>query len=135
MDKLQLAAGLLDEMIVHANACYPEEACGFLAGTGSLASRFYPIKNVLQSIVAFEMEPQQQIEALIDIEDDGLSLVAIFHSHPDGPSRPSSTDIVQACYPDSAQVIISLVNRANPESRAFIIRSGTVREIPLIPVD
>ncbi len=110
-------------------ALYPEEACGLLGGRYGRAVRLYPIENVLHSPVAYEMEPLQQIRAMVAIEDEGLELLAIYHSHPDGPARPSATDVAQAYYPESAQLIISLADPARPTLRAFTIVDGRVREI------
>ncbi len=131
MVELQLAPGLMEEMIAHAAAHYPEEACGLLGGDGSYAARLYPVENLLHSPVAYEMEPLQQVRAMLDIEAAGLELVAIYHSHPGGPARPSITDVAQAYYPDSAQVIVSLADPARPDVRAYTIRDGAVRAIDL----
>lgn len=131
MDELLLAPGLMEEMIAHAAAHYPEEACGLLGGRDSRATRLYPVENMLHSPVAYEMEPLQQVRAMLDIEAEGLELVAIYHSHPGGPARPSVSDVAQAYYPDSAQIIVSLAGRDRPEVRAFTIRDGHVRAIGL----
>lgn len=131
MDELLLAPGLIEEMIAHAAAHYPEEACGLLGGSGCHATRLHPVENMLHSPVAYEMEPLQQVRAMLDIEAEGQELVAIYHSHPGGLARPSVTDVAQAYYPDSAQIIVSLADRKRPDVRAFTIRDGQVRTIRL----
>ena len=50
-------------------------------------------------------------------------------SHPDGPARPSATDVANAYYPNAVQLIISLADRARPSVRAFTIVDGTVAEV------
>lgn len=131
MDELLLAPGLLDEMINHAAACYPEEACGLLGGCDSRAMRFYPVENIRHSPTAYEMAPSQQIRAMFDIEEAGLALIAIFHSHPSGPARPSAADIAHAGYPDVAWIIVSLIDQERPDARAFTIRGGQSQMIRL----
>ena len=128
---LTIPRPLYDAMIQHLQDEYPLEACGLLAGKGGIASRQYPIENILRSPVAYEMEPTQQIQAIMELEDDGLELLAIYHSHPQGPSVPSETDVALAYWPEAAYLIVSLQNRAAPQVRAFGILEGRVEEIPL----
>jgi proteasome lid subunit RPN8/RPN11 len=94
-------------MLDHVISCLPEEACGLLGGTGSLASLVLPVANVAGSSTRFQMEPRGQIEAMTRIEQAGLDLVAIYHSHPGGPLVPSETDLREAAYPESAYLIWS----------------------------
>lgn len=126
MTELILSRALVDEMVTHASALYPEEACGLLAGQDGRATRFYPVENIHHSPVAYEMEPVQQIRAMLDIEAAGLELLAIYHSHPHGPARPSPTDVALAYYPDQVQLILSLAERERPALDAFTIRDGKV---------
>ena len=129
MQTLTLTRALLDEMLAHATGLWPEEACGLVGGREGRAARLYPVENVRHSPVAFEMEPVQQIKALLAMEAEGLELIAIYHSHPHGPARPSMTDVANAYYPDAVQLIISLADRARPSVRAFTIVDGTVTEV------
>jgi proteasome lid subunit RPN8/RPN11 len=75
------------------------------------------------------MDPVQQIKAMLAMEAEGLELIAIYHSHPDGPARPSPTDVALAYYPDTVQLIISLSDRARPSVRGFTIVDGVVAEV------
>jgi proteasome lid subunit RPN8/RPN11 len=93
--------------------------------------RLYAVENHLRSRVAFEMEPGQQLKAMLDLEEAGLQMLAIYHSHPNGPGSPSPTDVAKAYYPDVAHVIVSLADRLHPTVRAFTIEHGQVDEITL----
>ncbi len=132
MDTLRLPLTLYEEMLAQVRAGYPEEACGLIGGRFGRAERLYPVENILHSPVAYEMEPLQQVRAMLAMEAERLDLLAIYHSHPEGPARPSSTDIAQAYYPEQAQLIISLTDRARPSMRAFMIVDGDVREIACV---
>jgi proteasome lid subunit RPN8/RPN11 len=121
-------------MLAQLTALYPEEGCGLIAGRDGQALRLYPVENRLHSPVAYEMEPAQQVRAIVALEAEGLELLAIYHSHPDGPARPSATDMAHAYYPDQAYVIVSLADRRRPSLRAFMIQDGSVREITVAPV-
>lgn len=118
-------------MLAHCQRQYPEEACGFLGGRNSRAYVVTPIENDLHSPVAYEMNPQQQLEAMLYMEDNNLELLAAYHSHPHGPSGPSHTDIAQAYYPDLPQIIISLRAGPVPAARAFLLSQDEIRELTI----
>ncbi len=114
---------------------YPEEGCGFLAGRDEQVQALYPVENVLHSPVAFEMDPQQQIAALLAIEAAGQQLLAIYHSHPHGPKRPSATDVARAGnYPDALQVVVSFARRDRPHIGVFQVVAGVVSRSRLLVV-
>jgi [CysO sulfur-carrier protein]-S-L-cysteine hydrolase len=127
---LVLAPGLLDRLIEHAKAKYPQEACGLLVGRGS-ADRFIPMENVLASATAYEMDPAQLINAFRDLRSSGEELVAIYHSHPRGPARPSRIDIERAYYPEAVHLILSLADPERPQTAAFRIIDGESLEVEL----
>lgn len=118
-------------MLEQVQAAYPLEACGLLAGQGHQVRKVYPVENRLTSSYAYEMDPGQQLAAMIDLEERGWELLAIYHSHPQGPAFPSASDIAQAYYPETAHVIISLRYRRRPSVRAFRISDASVKELPL----
>jgi proteasome lid subunit RPN8/RPN11 len=118
-------------MMAHCQEIYPLEACGFLGGRDGTATIVTMIENALNSPVAYEMEPLQQLEAMVDLENRRLDLMAAYHSHPQGPSTPSLTDMAQAYYPDLPQVIVSLRLRAEPSLRAFLLTHDKYEELEL----
>lgn len=118
-------------MLDHLRATYPLEACGLLAGRAGRVERLYPVDNALRSPHAYEMEPRQQLQAMLDLEDAGWELLAIYHSHPHGPPEPSATDVARAYYPEALHVIVSLADRRRPAVRAFAIGGGQVEEVLL----
>lgn len=135
MNEVILSEALIEAMFDHLRSCLPEEACGLIGGIVAdgrgRAVCLFPVENMLHSPVAYEMEPLQQIEAMLEIENAGLELMAIYHSHPAGPSRPSHSDIAQAYYPDAAAIIVSLAEPGHPAFSAFMIADGRVRVIPV----
>lgn len=113
-------------MLAHCQACYPQEACGLLAGSGGRFMAVYLIANTLASPVNFQMAPEQQLQAMLHSEAAGLAEMAIFHSHPHGPAQPSATDQRLAYYPDWPQFIISLARREAPAAGAFAVSQTAV---------
>jgi [CysO sulfur-carrier protein]-S-L-cysteine hydrolase len=126
---LKIKRSIYEAIITHLLSAYPLEACGLLAGKGNQVTRLYQIKNILQSPTAYEMDAKQQITAMLDIETNGWSMVAIYHSHPHGPQIPSETDIQLAYYPEAFYVIVSLENKNKPVFRVFKIQDGHAHEV------
>jgi proteasome lid subunit RPN8/RPN11 len=124
-----IGQALLTAMIEQLQAAYPLEACGLLGGEEGRALRLYPVDNRMQSAIHFEMDPLQQVRAMLDIEAQGMVLAAVYHSHPNGPARPSSLDVAQAYYPEAVQIIVSLETPQQPEVRAFSIVDGVVTSV------
>jgi proteasome lid subunit RPN8/RPN11 len=131
MDRLVIPRGLFDRMISHCLSGYPNEACGMLAGKGDRVEKIYAMTNAEPSPVSYLMEPKEQFIAMKEMRAEGLSMVAIFHSHPQSHAYPSGKDAALAFYPDAVYVIVSLIDREKPEIRGYSIREGIVREIEI----
>jgi proteasome lid subunit RPN8/RPN11 len=119
----------LDAMRRHVNAEDPLEACGLLGGKNGVVEVVLPVKNAAESRTRFQMEPVAQLRAFNQIESEGLEIVAIFHSHPRGPSMSSPTDIREAEYM-VVHIIWSKVGR-RWQARGFWIENGHAAEVPL----
>ncbi len=133
---LVLPAGLAHELLAHARAELPNEACGLLSGslaTGH-ATRFHPARNLEASPLRYDVHPEDLVRITFAIEDAGEELVAIFHSHTHSPAVPSATDLRAAMYPDPSYLLASL---ADPDAslegalRAWRIQRGEAIEVPL----
>lgn len=128
--QLQLAPGVLEQVIKDAKAAYPRESCGLLAGRGN-AERLIPVKNIAASSSDYEMDPAELIQAFRELRQSGQELLAIYHSHPHGPAELSEKDIVQAYYPGAAQLVVSLADSGHPQCAAFRVIDGRAQAIEL----
>ena len=126
---LQLAPGILEQIVEHARSSWPLECCGLIAGAHGVGARAIPIVNALASSVAYEMDPGELIAAMRSLRQSGEELAAIYHSHPNGPAKPSRSDIERAYYPEAAYLIVSLADLKKPVTRAFRIVDGQAMEI------
>lgn len=132
MANFVLPPSMADEIIAHARAGHPEEVCGIISSRNGHAVSLHRGRNVSPTPrVAFELDIDT-LALQLDFEAAGLTLGAIYHSHPAGPPGPSPTDIAQATYPQSVTIICSLANPARPSLRAFRIIQGSVHEIALV---
>lgn len=130
-DTLKLPRGFADAIIAQARAEHPNEACGLLAGNDGTALKHYPMTNAERSPVIYRMEPAEQLKVFNDIDDAGLALVAIYHSHTRSPAYPSATDVSLAYYPEAVYLIVSLADADRPDLRGFKILDGKVQEVDL----
>ncbi len=119
---------LVEQMVQHAVAGLPNEACGMLAGRGERAIKFYPATNVEASAVRYLMDPRDQLHIMQDMESNRWDLLGIFHSHTGSPAYPSQTDVSLAYYPDALYLIASLMDQSNPVLRAYRIVDGQISE-------
>ena len=85
-----IPAAVRAELVAHAREEEPNEACGLLVLEGGVATRYERGRNAADSPYRFELDIDLEVWFLED--DDGVEL-AVFHSHPSSPPRPSRTDV------------------------------------------
>ncbi len=123
---LKIPTDLMERIREHARQEYPLESCGILAGEKGKITRVYPMENIEKSSSSYLMAPMEQFRVFRAIEEEGLELVAIYHSHPHAPAYPSQRDVDLAFYPDSLILLISLMDPADPQIGAFQIEGGKI---------
>ncbi|MGD2177091.1 MAG: M67 family metallopeptidase [Anaerolineae bacterium] len=123
------------QVIDHARAEQPNEACGLLGGRGGRVEKVYRLVNAEQSSVRYLAEPQGQLDAMLDIEDRSREIVGIYHSHVDAPAYPSPIDVEMAYYPGAITLIVSLADQESPVLGAFRIRDRRIEEADIIIED
>ena len=120
-----IPAEVRSALVEHAEAELPNEACGLIALRGGVAERFFPGRNRVASPYRFELEIDPEVWFL---EDDGYEL-AVFHSHPASPPRPSRTDVESiGLWEGKPYVILSL---RTGELAAWTIADETVSSLAL----
>jgi proteasome lid subunit RPN8/RPN11 len=119
------------QIIDHARAARPDEACGLLAGRDGRVERVYPLPNTERSPIRYLAEPQAQVDAMLEIEEREDEIVSIYHSHLNAPAYPSPTDVTMAAYPDVVHLIVSLSDWNSAVLGAFHIRNGEIEEVDI----
>jgi len=128
---MRIARQLYDEIVAHARAEAPNECCGMVAARDGEAVRVYRATNAAASPLRYEIDGAEQFRIQMEIEDAGLDLGAIYHSHTRSEPYPSQTDINLAFYPESLYLIVGLA-AGEPEVRAYTIRDGWVADAELV---
>ncbi len=128
MDALEIPKHIFSQMLAQASEQAPLEACGILAGSDHRVQQFYKMANTDQSADHFTMAPEEQFAVMKDMRAKGLEMLAIYHSHPSSPARPSAEDIRLAFTPGVIYVIVSLQESAELQIRGFTIDGEDVSE-------
>ncbi|HEY5973800.1 MAG TPA: M67 family metallopeptidase [Geobacteraceae bacterium] len=116
-------------LLAHAREGFPLEVCGILGGTAGQVSAIFPMTNTDASAEHFMMDPKEQFAVMKELRRQGQEMLAIYHSHPASPARPSAEDIRLALTPDVAHAIISLQDPEHPVVKLFQITEGLVTEV------
>ncbi len=131
---LRLPRSIRDRIVDHSRADLPRECCGLIGGQpGDLDLSgprvdLFPLRNAAPGLDFYEIDADDLFRVTRALDADGRDIVAIYHSHPTGPARPSETDIELAFWPDAWYLICSLDDPAAPDLRAFRIVDGAVSE-------
>ncbi len=130
---------MFDEIVAHARAGLPNEACGVLAGEKGRPVRVYPMRNAEESPVVYRFDEQEQYDVFKEIQDKGWDLLGFFHSHTHTEAAPSPTDRAHAhvkdpvtgeevpWYPGTSYLILSLAGEL-PELRSYRFERGRAEE-------
>ena len=123
---IRIPHAIHDDIIDHARSGFPLEVCGILGGTDTTVSSIYRMTNTDASNEHFMMEPREQFTVVKELRVKGISMLAIYHSHPESPARPSEEDIRLALTPGVSYVIVSLQDPGQPIIRSFMIADEVV---------
>jgi [CysO sulfur-carrier protein]-S-L-cysteine hydrolase len=129
---MKIAQSLVDEMVAHAREDLPNECCGLIGGKGDEATSVIRVANSAASPLRYEMDPQEQYNALKSIEDGGGELLAIYHSHTKSAAYPSQTDVNQAvAWPEQIYVIVSLADEDAPDVKAYLLQDLKIADVEI----
>ena len=117
----------------HVRRELPGECVGVLGGLAAAAlgegiqlRALYPLPNLAADPRhRYLADPAALLRALRAMQGGGLTLAAIYHSHPHGRARPSPVDTALAAY----RVPYLIADAEQEELRAYLLPEGV--EVPL----
>ncbi len=131
----------LQEMTAHAEEGYPHEVCGLLLGEVDAASSLRRARqakrarnlNLERANARYELDPTDYLRIDADARQRGLSVVGVYHSHPDHPARPSETDQVGAAEiwetaESWSYLILAVIAGKVTSWRSWVLRDRTFHE-------
>ncbi len=92
---LAIPNDLIEQINKHVEAAYPEEGAGFLLGNDGEVKEILSLPNMREDEARhnrFLFTPEDYLKAELKADSLGLSLIGVFHSHPDCPNIPSEYD-------------------------------------------
>lgn len=137
----------LRQVIDAAEAAYPQEACGLLAGrqhaNGTVeVVRAHPSANLGRAPDRFEIDPRLWVDLARALGKGPTKVVGLYHSHPDGPAQPSAVDLEAAWGEELIWIIVSVAPREGGGAQAIHVTAHILdhggrqfRELPLRTAD
>lgn len=92
---LAVSNDLIERINAHVEEAYPEEGAGFLLGDEGVVKQILSLPNAREDEARhnrFLFTPEDYLKAELKADELGLSLIGVFHSHPDCPNVPSEYD-------------------------------------------
>ena len=121
LSAIKMTASQISEINYEAETAYPLEACGLITGLNINSEvlrviKIVPAKNILAPVAKhrFEVDPRTRINLEKEIRGTEENLIAHYHSHPDHPALPSSTDLQNVHETNLIWIIVS-VNRGKAQ--------------------
>jgi proteasome lid subunit RPN8/RPN11 len=127
---VKLAPDHVEDIVEHARAEAPNECCGLIAARNGESTRVYRMRNAAASPLRFEVDGLEVQRTLDAIDDEGLEVAAVYHSHTRTAPYPSQTDITfaQGWGPQTLWVIVGLAE-GEPVIRTYRIDGADVEEL------
>jgi len=134
---LTIPEDLYGQIVAHARADHPDEACGVLAGPAGSdrPERFIPMTNAARSPTFYEVDSTEQFRVWKEMDERDEEPVVIYHSHTATEAYPSRTDITLASEPGAHYVLVSTRESDQTEFRSYRILDGQVTEEPVAVVE
>ncbi len=130
---LRLPPELQQQLETVVDASYPFEACGVMIGRGG--RRTIAVEDVFharnlnteRARDRFLLDPEDHLAADRVARKRGLEVVGFWHSHPDHPARPSSTDL-ETAWEDHSYLIVSTAAVGANDLRSWRLHDGEFLE-------
>ena len=117
---ISLTKRQLDQLATISESQQPNESVALLLGKQGAVTRIEPMQNVDSSKVSFSVNPSELIRCYDTAENEGLEILAIFHSHP-GEPNPSPKDLA---YMELNPVVWIIYSNTCKEFRAHLLDGG-----------
>jgi proteasome lid subunit RPN8/RPN11 len=108
---MKITDAQLKQIYAYAKETYPHECCGFLLGAfdqGGLVRQVRPAANQnTDRTDRFIISAEEFGEVQLAVDEAGLDIIGIYHSHPNWPPIPSQTDMDSA-WEDVYYLIVSV---------------------------
>ena len=124
---IRIARSLLERIERAAEASYPDECCGLLAGRHGAADDIL-VTRVAESVnltggnarMSFEVDSRVRLNLMKELRGGDDDVVGLYHSHPDHSAEPSARDLDRVFEPDLIWLITAVAQGRAVETRAHV---------------
>ncbi len=115
----------------HGEETYPHECCGALLGKISGEERLVEFTVRCGNTRTdsprnrYHIAPQELVRIQRQAREHGVDIVGFYHSHPDHPAQPSSTDLAEAHWIGCSYVITSVDKGVANITNSFALNGST----------
>lgn len=118
-----LPDGLRTQILREAASAYPRECCGLIEGLREAENfritALHPSRNLAEGADRFDIDPRDQFAAYKRARAQGHAIIGCYHSHPNGRTQPSATDLAGAAEDNFLWLIAT-----NEDVNAFVYLGG-----------
>ena len=120
----------MDQIKKYVKEAYPNECCGLLVGKGADGLKEVHEVRALTNINTerandrYEVDPAEYMKVDRDAASRKLSIIGIYHSHPDHPCKPSEFDAGRA-WEGYSYMIIAVAKGADFEVKSWVFNEST----------
>jgi len=149
MSVLRLPRAVYQVLRAHGEETWPQECCGALLGRaiqgggqgggpeGSVKG--WEVDSMVQAVNmradssagasrdSYEIAPAELVRIVEEARSRGLEIAGFYHSHPDHPAQPSSTDLAEAHWLGCSYVITAVDQGKAAYTNGFLL-AGTSEE-------
>jgi len=130
---IKIPSSILREIYDHMEASYPHECCGLMVGTSNAGDRVVHAARRCKNLNTdrahdrYDMDPMCWLRTEREFESTAWSIIGIYHSHPDHPSRASQTDTdaaLGAGMVDYSYVIVSVQKGTVASAQSWVLNES-----------
>ncbi len=131
MSVLHLPRSVYRDLRAHGEEAWPHECCGALLGRsipdGWQVDSLVRAANIRagSSFDRYEIAPADLAGIVLEARNRGLEIAGFYHSHPDHPAQPSSTDLAEAYWLGCSYVITEVTQGKAVLTNAFLLAGAT----------
>jgi len=128
---LKISIPILEEIKSEAKKIYPYECCGLMLGTEEkerIITELLPINNSIidnQSRRRFSITAEDFLKAELLAATKGLSILGIYHSHPDHKAVPSDFDR-ECALPFYSYLIVSVEQKESKDVTSWLLSENRI---------
>ncbi len=125
---LKITKHAVEKIKEDARKAYPEECCGLLVGKDGVVLEAVRVKNINTERAhdRYEIDPREFLMVEKESAKRGLSVLGIYHSHPDHPAEPSEFDRTRA-WPEYLYLIVGVRKGNELTLRCWMLDENTER--------